>query len=405
MIMIVYCLPLYLAAGVAADTITGTVRNQTSGQPAGGDEVVLLRLGEGMQEEARTKTDDQGAFTLNVTEAKAPHVVRVFHQGVNYDQSVAGSRPLEIGVFDAVRKIQGLGGNIGIAQMESSGKVLKITEMYAVTNASTPPVTQSGPNSFEISVPAKASIDALEVRSESGIWVKVAPAPVAGQKNLYAVNFPLRPGNTFYKFAYHLPYEGPTTFHLKLAFPIKNFAVMVPPSMSFKASRPDAFKSPGLANGFVVNAAKEPIAREVPAFVVSGAGSAPPPPAESNTMPPPRVSAPPAAEAGNLHGARPSPGQPPNQSSDQSNKEFWPVLSGIVLLLAAGAFGLWRMRRKPVRATTPGAKVGSKGPLLDALKEELFQLESDRLHGSISAEEYSAAKEALNQSIQRAMLK
>ncbi|HXB20677.1 MAG TPA: carboxypeptidase regulatory-like domain-containing protein [Candidatus Solibacter sp.] len=402
-ILIVCCLSLHPAAAVAADTITGTVRNETSGQPAGGDEVVLLRLGEGMQEEARTKTDAQGAFTLNVSEAKAPYVVRVFHQGVNYDQSVTGSKPLEIRVFDAVAKIPGMSGNIGIAQMESSGKALKVTEMYAVTNSSAPPVTQSGANSFVISVPAKASLDALEVRSESGIWVKVAPAPVTGQKNLYAVNFPLRPGNTFYKFAYHLPYEGPTTLHLKLAFPIKNFAVMVPPSMSFKASHPDTFKAPGLANGFVVNAAKDPIAREVPAFVVSGAGAAPPPPAESNTMPPPRVSAPPTAEAGNLRGAPPAQGQSPNQSSDQSKKEFWPILSGIVVLLAAGVFSIWRMRRNVVRATAPNEKAGSKEPLLDALKEELFQLESDRLHGSISAEEYEATKAALNQNLQRAM--
>jgi hypothetical protein len=39
----------------AADTIAGTVRNETTGHPSVGDEVILLRLGEGMEVEGRTK--------------------------------------------------------------------------------------------------------------------------------------------------------------------------------------------------------------------------------------------------------------------------------------------------------------------------------------------------------------
>ncbi len=45
------------AAALAADTITGVARNQTRGRLAAADEVILLRLDEGMQEDARTKTD------------------------------------------------------------------------------------------------------------------------------------------------------------------------------------------------------------------------------------------------------------------------------------------------------------------------------------------------------------
>ena len=41
----------------AADTISGTVRNQTTGKAAAGDEVILLRLKNGMEEESRTRTD------------------------------------------------------------------------------------------------------------------------------------------------------------------------------------------------------------------------------------------------------------------------------------------------------------------------------------------------------------
>jgi len=41
--------------------------------------------------------------------------------------------------------------------------------------------------------------------------------------------------------------------------------------------------------------------------------------------------------------------------------------------------------------------------LLAALKEELFQLEVERQQGRISEEEYSKAKSALDQTLQRAL--
>ncbi len=379
----------------AADTIAGTVRNQTTGQPVVGDEVILLRL-DGMQEEARTKTDTQGAFALNATDAKVLHVVRVLHHGVNYDQSVTGTHPLEVRVFDSVTKIPGLSGNMGIAQMETAGKTLKVTEVYAITNASAPPVTQSGASNFEISLPTKAALDTLDVRTENTDWIKVAPAPVRGQKGRYNVDFPLRPGVTIYRFTYHLPYEGPTTFHLKLAYPIKNFAVSVPPSMSLNASRPGTFKAPGSANGVLIYAANGPVTKDVPAFVVAGAGDASSPPIQSNAVPPAPVPSSPPVAAGNPHPAPAAPDLP----NDQPKREFWLLLSAIAIVLAAGAFSIWKMTRKVASAR---GKTTSRGPLLDALKEELFQLENNRLHGSISAEEYNAAKAALNENIQRAM--
>ena len=41
--------------------------------------------------------------------------------------------------------------------------------------------------------------------------------------------------------------------------------------------------------------------------------------------------------------------------------------------------------------------------LLDALKEELFQLEMERTQGQISEEEYAKAKAALDQTLARAI--
>ena len=67
-----------------AQTLTGTVKNATTGKPAAGDEVILLSLGQGMEEAGRTKADAKGNFSFKLDNAQGPHLVRVIHQEVTY---------------------------------------------------------------------------------------------------------------------------------------------------------------------------------------------------------------------------------------------------------------------------------------------------------------------------------
>jgi hypothetical protein len=396
----------------ASAAISGKVLNMTSARPAAGDDVILLRLGNGMEEESRTKTDLQGAFTLNENSPDAQYVVRVIHQGVNYDRSVTVTTPLAIQVFDSVRRIQGLSGNMGIAQMESDGKILKVTEMYAINNTSTPPVTQFSPRNFEIFLPEKAVLDSVEAKREQGVWIKTPAAPVKGQSGHYAIGFPLRPGDTLIKFIYHLPYAKATRFHLKLSYPIKKFAVVHPPSMTFRASHPGTFTSPGQANGLQLEAAvKEPLL-DVPPFEISGVGVAPPPASAAVPIQPPVAS--PAPADASLR----DPAVQQAAGSDATTPAGPTRDSGIVLLATAGLLTLGalvflRRRRTPLVATagasTPArarpaqSAVAGARPLLDALKEELFQLELDRANGTISADDFAVARKALDQTLKRAM--
>lgn len=384
---------LFLSSAFAADRVSGTVQDRTTGKPAVGDEVVLLRLGEGMEEEVRAKTDAQGAFSFNL--AAGQHLIQVSHQGVKYDQPLSAPGEIEISVFDVVPNIPGLSGTMGIAQLESDGKVLKITEMYAIRNNSNPPFTQSKPDNFEITIPPKAEFDSVEARRAEGLWLKVNPNPVKGKSGKFGLNFPIRPGDTLFKFTYHLPYEASATLHLRVPYPIEKFAVMHPPSMTFKPLRSGAFVSPNqLANNLKIEAAVAvPTTGDVPAFQISGVGQAPPhgtqttnaPPAGS--APPPAATTPPAAASASA------------ASPERSPLELWLLVAGIIAILALGGFVAWRMRK---RGVTPA--VTEKTPL-DALKEELFQLESDRLRGAVSPEEYAATKQVLNQSIQRLLNK
>jgi LPXTG-motif cell wall-anchored protein len=327
----------------AADTVQGTVRNQTSGKAAAGDEVILLRLQNGMEQEAKTRIDAAGAFSLSLSSADVPHIVRVVHQGVNYDQTTNGKEPLSIAVFDAVPHIRDLQGTLGIAQVESDGETLKVTEMYSIANDSVPPVTQSGPRNFEISIAPKATLDSLMVKKGGGgVWVNLAPVPIKGQQGRYAVDFPIRPGATLFKFVYHLPYSEPTRLQVKLPYPIRNFAVMHPPSMSFKPSLSAAFTSPGMVQGLrVEQAVGKPVVRDVAAFEISGIGLA------SSTQ---AARAPSAMSSPDAVGSlKPEttaavlPAIPVRQENP-----MWILLSGIAALLTALAYVIWKKRKKMI---------------------------------------------------------
>lgn len=342
-----------------------------------------------MQEEARTQTDAQGAFVLNMNDAQAQYVIRVLHQGVNYDQSVTDTTPLELNVFDAVPKIPGLSASKGFIEVESSENILKVREEFIIANHSTPPVTQSSPHNFEISVPEDATVELAGVKGPGGIWVKISPTAAPGRKDLFRVNFPLRPGETLFQFKFELPYTGRATFRLKLPYPTQGIGVVQPASMSFKALLPGTFNPPIVANGLrMEKVVAEPVIGEVPPFEISGLGKAPASASAAQTAPS-IASAPPSASAGH-----PGPGNAP-AATQTSRKELWFMLSGIVVILALGAFALWRVRRDA------SPRVARNESALDGLKGELFQLESDRLRGKVSAEEYAATKDALNRSIQR----
>jgi hypothetical protein len=102
------------AGAMAAGNITGSVRNLSSGQPAAGDEVILLRVDHAMQAEARAKTSAQGAFTLRVPDRARSYsyVVRVIHQGVAYDQRASAGDALSVQVSDAAPRVDGISASI-----------------------------------------------------------------------------------------------------------------------------------------------------------------------------------------------------------------------------------------------------------------------------------------------------
>src|ERR1700729_5638 len=220
-----------------ADSITGTVVNKTTNKPAAGDDVVLIRLQQGMQEASRTKTDSKGRFTLDVPD-KGIHLVRVTHDKANYFRPAPeGTQSVEVEVFNAAAKVEGISGEADVMriQTDESGKGLKVVENFFVKNESTPPRTQFSDRPFEFYLPEGAVVEGSAALGPGGMPVQASPVPL-GEANHYAFIFPIRPGETRFQVSYKVPYSGSMTFAPKPVMTTDTIAVMMPKSMKFDAA-------------------------------------------------------------------------------------------------------------------------------------------------------------------------
>ena len=214
--------PLLLLASLAsAQTLTGTVKNSTTGKPAAGDDVILLSLGQGMEEAGRTKSDAKGNFSFKL-DAQGPHLIRVIHQEVTYHRMAPpGTTSVEVEVYDVGKKIEGIEVVADIMRFQAAQGQLQVERTFAVVNNSKPPRTQMNEHNLEFYVPEGATVTGGQAMTAGGQPVNSAPVPEgANAKNRYAFLFPLRPGETRFNVLYTVPYTGSANIDPKSIYPL-----------------------------------------------------------------------------------------------------------------------------------------------------------------------------------------
>jgi len=377
--------------------ITGTVINKTVDKPAGGDDVILLKLAQGMQEVARTKTDSQGRFRLSPPPGDQGgsgigFLIRVNHKNVNYHRPAPpGTTSVEISVYDPAEKIEGMNESVDIMRMEADATNLRVVEMFAISNNSKPPRTLVNAKSFEMVLPEGAQVEQSLAAGPGGMPINTSPIPTS-EKNHYAFVYPLRPGETRFQISYTLPYSGTATIRPVILRPTENFAVSAPKSMRVIPTSGSNLVPKGEDAGMAVYVAQNAKPGDPVSFTVSGTGSSP----MDNTG---------AQEAeGGAASGPPKPGGGlgvPTNTPDPLYKYRWWLMGVVAAALVGGAaFTLSRPAASEPAAATAG---GRRGSMLDTLKDELFQLETERLEQKISSAEYASAKAALDLLMQRAL--
>jgi hypothetical protein len=412
---------LLLASAAFAQAITGTVKNGTTGKAAAGVDVILLNLGSGgMEEAARTKTDAQGKFSFSKDTGGQMHLLRALYQGVTYHkQLVPGSTSADVEVYEATKDMSGVGASVQVMRVQATQDTLQVIELYAVRNDLEPKKTINADQTFTITLPEGVQVDNSMAQAPGGMPIQAAPVPDGKQKGRYYYVYPLRPGETRFQLSYHLPYSGEYAAQIKPAHTLEHFVVITPKSMTFAPADASRFSAMGNEGGTNTQVATSVKAGETLAFKVGGTGEFP---REQQAEGPAEGAA--AAQGGGEEDTRPGGGLgKPSEAPDPLHQYRWYILAAIVVGLCATAFiALRRPATGVAAAAAPAAQPGparapltamrgngnvspaSHGPLLlEALKEELFQLEIERQQERISADEYHRAKAALDVVIGRAL--
>jgi hypothetical protein len=342
----------------------------------------------------------------------------VSHQGVNYFRPAPqGTATAEITVYDSAKKVDNLVGEGRVFRVQSADRQqIQVSEMYILRNQSQPPRTWMGDRTFEVVLPEGAALEDGMAAGPGGMPVTSAPVPT-GASNHYAFIFPIRPGRSQLQVTYTLPYNGSYDFNVSLDMPLAEYGVMLPKGMRF-TSPGENFSQALDESGMTVFVAKSISPGQQLKFALAGEGTAPQD-ADSGSM-----GSGEGSRAGKNLGAPDGGLAKPIRAPDPLGNARWFIL-GLVVVGLPGV--VWMRKRKPVASaaspvspssyaptsasgstqseSNPRPRSTSAGSMRDALKDELFELESERLQGKISQSEYETAKKGVDALLRRHMNK
>jgi hypothetical protein len=389
--------------GASAGTVTGTVRNGTTGKPAANVEMILIQLQGGMQPVANTKTDSDGHYTFdNPMLGTAPMLLRAIYRGVTYHEPVPpGKSSADVQVFEPTDKPGSVSVTAHAIILQPDGSDLDVGEEYSITNKTQPPLAYyKADGSFVYSLPSGAAMNQVSAVSSAGM--PVIQTPIDKGKNKEAIAFPFRPGESGVRMSYKVPYANNQT---KLTFvspyAAERLGIFVPPTVQVSG---DGLSPAGQEQGLNVYM-RQSVAANAP-FTISVSGTAPPPPQAGTGGDPsqdPSVNS--RAESG---GGAPTATATMLPARLDSLK--WTIAAGFAAIFALGLIFLWR-RPEMVPDSGPASVEAAGGPRqkrtrskavdaaidldqkaqgsLDELKETLFRLELRRQAGTIGEEDYA----------------
>jgi hypothetical protein len=438
---------LSLAGASFAGTVTGTVRNGTTGKPAAGVEVILIQLQGGMQPVDSTKTDADGHFQITNpgVGGQMPMLLRAVYRDVFYHEPLTpGKTNVDIDVYEPTDKPSAVSVSAHAVIVQPSGSVLTVGEEYSIQNTTQPPLTYyNASGSFLFSLPQGAQLTDVSAAGASGM--PVVQGTIDKGKNVKAIAYAFRPGDNEVRITYKLPYsENHAKLRVTSHYPDKRLAVFAPPSVQITG---DGFSPAGQEQGF--NAyLRENVAANAPVEVsISGSAPAPPPGNSASAS----AGAPVAGAPASSEDASQNPSV--NSRLEESGAEAptatattlparldslkWILVGGFAVTFALGFAYLWR-RPQVIAATAAGpaaalpvqaapaspappppiARVSPQpasaaAPLapaavpsepaapprgsLDEIKDALFRVELRRQAGTITDDEYARERRRIEQ--------
>ena len=245
-----------------------------------------------------------------------------------------GVNTADVQVYDVATKVSDLSVTADVLRFQADSGTMQGVRLFVVNNTSSPAKTQMNDHNFEFYLPAGAKIEQVQARAPNGQPIAAETTPQA-DKNRYAINFPLRPGETQFQVEFTLPYSGEIKIDPKPLYPAAHLVIVLPKTMQFTAANPPSYQSmqdptqgdsqvevaqqtkPGQALGFTLRG--NGVITESPGETASGA----------------------AQQEQQAQGRDNRPGGglgAPIDAPDALQQYRWPILFGFAVLLAIGGW-------------------------------------------------------------------
>jgi hypothetical protein len=225
------CLILF-AAGLQG-AVTGVVINKTTGQPQAGATVALNKLAQqtGIELIDQAKSDAQGRFSIDQP-VQGPHLLRTAFDGVTYNHMLPPGSPttgIRIEVFNASKEPGEAKVTKHMILFEPAGGQMTVNETLLLSNPGKKAWNDpSGGGTVQFFLPVGAGGKAeVKATAPGGMPIGAAIAKTS-KPDLFAVDFPIKPGDSRIDITYTTPYTSGSPYAGKVATKDENTYLIVP---------------------------------------------------------------------------------------------------------------------------------------------------------------------------------
>ena len=200
--------------------VTGSVTNETTGKPQAGATVTLYRLGTatGLEAVTNVKTAADGSFKIDAA-TEGPHLIQTAWAGVTYNHMLPPGQPTEgigLEVWDSSATVPADAKiSTHIILLEPIGAVMRVSESWLWRNEGKLSFNNpAGTHRFYVPESMTGKVKITGTAPQGQPIERAAMATKA--PNVFAIDFPIKPGQTRIDLTYEMPFKDGSTFVSKV---------------------------------------------------------------------------------------------------------------------------------------------------------------------------------------------
>jgi hypothetical protein len=201
--------------------VDGTVVNKTTGKPQAGATVTLYKLGQAGPESLESvKSGPDGKFHINQT-PQGPHLLQAAFDGVTYNHILPPGSVTSDVSLDVYNSSSKPGASRVVRHFlifQPAGAEMAVDEGFQFRNDGPTTYNDPGAGTLRFYLP-EAAKGAVKVKATAPQGMPIdRVATKTKQRDIYSVDFPIKPGETDFRLTYVIPYTSGMPFDGKVLY-------------------------------------------------------------------------------------------------------------------------------------------------------------------------------------------